>query len=56
MKFNKFFKVATNVVYWCSLVGPVYSLVVGTVKGFISAVQNIREQLKNTNKPHSWQP
>lgn len=46
MKLNKFMKVSADVVYWCSLVGPIYSLVVGTVKGFISAIQNIREQEK----------
>lgn len=46
MKLDKVIKVTTNVVYWCSLVGPIYSLVVGTVKGFISAVQHIREEEK----------
>lgn len=46
MKLDKFIKVTTNVVYWCSLVGPIYSLVVGTVKGFISAVQHIRDEEK----------
>lgn len=46
MKLDKVIKVTTNVVYWCSLVGPIYSLVVGTVKGFISAVQHIRDEEK----------
>lgn len=46
MKYSKFVKISTDVVYWCSLVGPLYSLVVGTIKGFISAVQSIREEEK----------
>lgn len=46
MKLDKIMRVTTNVAYWCSLVGPLYSLIVGTVKGFISAVQNIREEEK----------
>lgn len=43
---SKIMHVVKNFVYWASLVGPLYSLVVGTVKGFIGAVQSIREDEK----------
>uniref|UniRef100_A0AAU8B4H6 Uncharacterized protein n=1 Tax=Dulem virus 90 TaxID=3145801 RepID=A0AAU8B4H6_9VIRU len=39
-------RVIQNVVYWSTLVGPIYSLISGTIRGFIAAVQNIREEEK----------
>lgn len=50
MKYSKFLKISADVVYWCSLVGPLYSLVVGTLKGFIAAVQNIRDEEKQRHQ------
>lgn len=45
---SKFKRIISNVVYWSTLVGPIYSLIVGTVKGFIGAIQSIKvdEKLK----------
>ena len=50
MKLSNFIKTTSNIVYWCSLVGPIYSLLVGTVKGFIAAVQSIREEEKQNQQ------
>lgn len=43
---NKLMHIVRQFVYWSSVVGPIYSLIKGTWQGFVSAVQNIREEAR----------
>ncbi len=43
---SKLMHIVRQVVYWSSIVGPIYSLIKGTWQGFVGAVQNIREEAR----------
>lgn len=40
--FKRIMHVVKNVVYWASLVGPIYSLVKGAIDGVVAGIQSIR--------------
>lgn len=44
--YKRIMHVVQNVVYWASLVGPVYSLVKGAIDGIIAGIQSIRADEK----------
>lgn len=33
-------------VYWSTLIGPLYSLIAGTIKGFVTALESIKAEAK----------
>lgn len=40
--YKRIMHVVANIVYWASLVGPVYSLVKGAIDGVVAGIQSIR--------------
>lgn len=40
--YKRIMNVVKNVVYWASLVGPIYSLVKGAIDGVVAGIQSIR--------------